>query len=200
MMAFNCHVDRSKPTRVGEGTKATKSKGRRRGGKGSKGEGERTSSGAGPSWQAEHEGKAARPAGREGSQENMVGLTGPRTASNISSNGDGDGTSECAGGASAISCLWVARPLSMEMDGGEKETRGARQEVCDAPGGAGGRGRLSSSQTPEHAPQSLNAAAAAAAGAVDVVYPVLCEDCGTQVGVLDVDEVYHFFNVLPSNA
>ena len=28
--------------------------------------------------------------------------------------------------------------------------------------------------------------------------PVKCEQCNTEVGVLDKDEVYHFFNVLAS--
>lgn len=30
--------------------------------------------------------------------------------------------------------------------------------------------------------------------------PVFCTDCNTQVGVMDSEEVYHFFNVLPSAA
>jgi hypothetical protein len=31
-------------------------------------------------------------------------------------------------------------------------------------------------------------------------HPVCCEVCSTEVGVLDEDEVYHFFNVIPSNS
>ncbi|XP_062219746.1 uncharacterized protein LOC133919385 [Phragmites australis] len=31
-------------------------------------------------------------------------------------------------------------------------------------------------------------------------HPVCCEVCSTEVGVLDEDEVYHFFNVVPSNS
>lgn len=31
-------------------------------------------------------------------------------------------------------------------------------------------------------------------------HPVCCEVCSTEVGVLDEDEVYHFFNVTPSNS
>lgn len=30
--------------------------------------------------------------------------------------------------------------------------------------------------------------------------PVCCSVCGTEVGALDEDEVYHFFNVLPSES
>ncbi|KAJ3680377.1 hypothetical protein LUZ60_016655 [Juncus effusus] len=29
--------------------------------------------------------------------------------------------------------------------------------------------------------------------------PVCCSVCSTEVGVLDQDEIYHFFNVIPSN-
>ena len=32
----------------------------------------------------------------------------------------------------------------------------------------------------------------------DKFHPVSCEECDTVVGVVDMDEVYHFFNVLPS--
>lgn len=31
-------------------------------------------------------------------------------------------------------------------------------------------------------------------------HPVCCEACSTEVGVFDEDEVYHFFNVIPSNS
>ena len=31
-------------------------------------------------------------------------------------------------------------------------------------------------------------------------HPVCCEVCSTEVGVFDEDEVYHFFNVIPSNS
>ncbi|XP_010918405.2 uncharacterized protein [Elaeis guineensis] len=35
----------------------------------------------------------------------------------------------------------------------------------------------------------------------DVVFwPVCCSVCSTEVGVFDEDEVYHFFNVIPSNS
>eukprot|EP00850_Spirogloea_muscicola_P021936 SM000268S09752 [mRNA] locus=s268:159079:159318:- [translate_table: standard] len=33
------------------------------------------------------------------------------------------------------------------------------------------------------------------AGALRLVY---CAECGTRVAAMDADEVYHFFNVLPS--
>ena len=32
----------------------------------------------------------------------------------------------------------------------------------------------------------------------DIYHPVRCESCQTEVGVFDEDEVYHFYNVLPS--
>ncbi|GAQ91532.1 hypothetical protein KFL_008020020 [Klebsormidium nitens] len=38
------------------------------------------------------------------------------------------------------------------------------------------------------------------AQATEVFSPVECADCGTEVAVLDSDEVYHFFNVLPTMA
>eukprot|EP00850_Spirogloea_muscicola_P004502 SM000019S05046 [mRNA] locus=s19:661014:661783:- [translate_table: standard] len=45
-------------------------------------------------------------------------------------------------------------------------------------------------------------ASASAATAQDqeagVLRPVYCAECGTRVAAMDVDEVYHFFNVLPS--
>ena len=34
--------------------------------------------------------------------------------------------------------------------------------------------------------------------AAEVYQPVGCAQCGTEIGVLDADEVYHFFNVIPS--
>jgi len=32
----------------------------------------------------------------------------------------------------------------------------------------------------------------------DLFHPVICQECKTEVGVYDTDEVYHFFNVLAS--
>ncbi|CAG8484382.1 24709_t:CDS:2 [Cetraspora pellucida] len=32
----------------------------------------------------------------------------------------------------------------------------------------------------------------------EIYYPVECEICGTKVAVVDEEEVYHFFNVIPS--
>ena len=34
----------------------------------------------------------------------------------------------------------------------------------------------------------------------EVYHPVKCTECTTEVGVVDSDEVYHFFNVLASYA
>ncbi len=34
----------------------------------------------------------------------------------------------------------------------------------------------------------------------EVYYPVSCKECGTRVAVLDEDEVFHFFNVIESQA
>ncbi|KAI3796220.1 hypothetical protein L1987_38886 [Smallanthus sonchifolius] len=36
------------------------------------------------------------------------------------------------------------------------------------------------------------------AGGDESFSPVCCSVCGTEVGVIDDDEIYHFFNVLPS--
>ncbi|XP_020263604.1 E2F-associated phosphoprotein isoform X2 [Asparagus officinalis] len=33
-----------------------------------------------------------------------------------------------------------------------------------------------------------------------VFYPVCCSVCATEVGVFDEDEIYHFFDVIPSNS
>eukprot|EP01112_Ceratiomyxa_fruticulosa_P011115 TRINITY_DN2990_c0_g1_i1.p1 TRINITY_DN2990_c0_g1~~TRINITY_DN2990_c0_g1_i1.p1 ORF type:complete len:172 (-),score=50.36 TRINITY_DN2990_c0_g1_i1:22-537(-) len=33
----------------------------------------------------------------------------------------------------------------------------------------------------------------------EVYHPVKCKNCGVEVGVYDLDEVYHFFNVFPSS-
>lgn len=35
---------------------------------------------------------------------------------------------------------------------------------------------------------------------VESVHNVFCEVCSTVVGIMDEDQVYHFFNVLPSEA
>lgn len=69
-------------------------------------------------------------------------------------------------------------------------------------------GAASASSLPFH--KRLNVAAAArtsASGASlsllsssNEFYPVVCSDCGTTVGVLDRQQHYHFFNVLPSNS
>ncbi|XP_042435488.1 E2F-associated phosphoprotein-like [Zingiber officinale] len=34
----------------------------------------------------------------------------------------------------------------------------------------------------------------------EIFHPVCCSVCSTEVGVYDKDEVYHFFNVIPSNS
>jgi hypothetical protein len=34
----------------------------------------------------------------------------------------------------------------------------------------------------------------------DVYHPVHCAKCGSEVGVLDADEVYHFFHAIPGEA
>lgn len=34
----------------------------------------------------------------------------------------------------------------------------------------------------------------------EAVKPVHCTTCSTEVGVIDEEEVYHFFNVLPSES
>jgi len=39
---------------------------------------------------------------------------------------------------------------------------------------------------------------AAAVSSSDVYLAVECSECGTEVGAIDSDEVYHFFNVLDS--
>ena len=43
---------------------------------------------------------------------------------------------------------------------------------------------------------SSGAAAGAGGGGDDVYYPVCCATCKQEVGVLDSDDVYHFFNVV----
>lgn len=53
-----------------------------------------------------------------------------------------------------------------------------------------------SKQQKHQRPAGDEATADAAAG--EQFFPVACEVCGTQVGVRDADEVYHFFNVLAS--
>ena len=40
----------------------------------------------------------------------------------------------------------------------------------------------------------------AVAAAGETFKPVCCSVCSTEVGVIDEDEVYHFFNVLPSES
>lgn len=32
----------------------------------------------------------------------------------------------------------------------------------------------------------------------EIYHPVFCKNCGAQVAVFDKDEVYHFFDVIPS--
>eukprot|EP00750_Incisomonas_marina_P033365 INCI9808.2.p1 GENE.INCI9808.2~~INCI9808.2.p1 ORF type:complete len:306 (-),score=58.29 INCI9808.2:1021-1938(-) len=33
---------------------------------------------------------------------------------------------------------------------------------------------------------------------IEILHPVLCSECDTEVGVFDEDEIYHFFQVIPS--
>ena len=35
-------------------------------------------------------------------------------------------------------------------------------------------------------------------GTPELYHPVRCSECNTEVAVFDKDEVFHFFNVLPS--
>ncbi|TYZ67269.1 hypothetical protein PybrP1_001476, partial [[Pythium] brassicae (nom. inval.)] len=68
-------------------------------------------------------------------------------------------------------------------------------------------GAATASSLPFHKRLNVAAAARAAASGASLsllssaneFYPVVCSDCGTTVGVLDRQQHYHFFNVLPSN-
>ena len=33
----------------------------------------------------------------------------------------------------------------------------------------------------------------------EIFYPVLCTCCDAELGVQDIDDVFHFFNVIPAN-
>lgn len=46
--------------------------------------------------------------------------------------------------------------------------------------------------------ESSEVVADPADGERETIKPVCCSVCSTEVGVIDEDEVYHFFNVLPS--
>ena len=48
------------------------------------------------------------------------------------------------------------------------------------------------------APSSFDPAAAPGDSS-SFLYPVRCKSCQAEVGVMDEDEVFHFFDVLPSN-
>ncbi|XP_013421403.1 E2F-associated phosphoprotein isoform X2 [Lingula anatina] len=47
-------------------------------------------------------------------------------------------------------------------------------------------------------PQCPSGSSVAAPSTDDVYYPVKCSECNTEVGVVDKDEIFHFFNVLAS--
>lgn len=32
----------------------------------------------------------------------------------------------------------------------------------------------------------------------EILHPVICIECKTEIGVFDEDEIYHFFEVIPS--
>lgn len=52
---------------------------------------------------------------------------------------------------------------------------------------------------PRDLPSRAEEGAGSAGGKVDEIYhPVLCVECHHRVGVLDGDEVYHFFGVIAS--
>ncbi|KAL9420332.1 hypothetical protein AB3S75_037998 [Citrus x aurantiifolia] len=48
--------------------------------------------------------------------------------------------------------------------------------------------------------ESSEVVADPADGERETIKPVCCSVCSTEVGVIDEDEVYHFFNVLPSES
>ena len=37
-------------------------------------------------------------------------------------------------------------------------------------------------------------------GSDELFNPVKCDQCGTEIGVFDKDEVYHFFNIMASHS
>ncbi|CAI5506038.1 unnamed protein product [Closterium sp. Naga37s-1] len=75
-------------------------------------------------------------------------------------------------------------------DGGSKKRKGrgksggAKEQGSTGGGGGGG----------------VIGGEGSAGGEEEVMHPVMCETCGTEVGVFDAkQQVYHFFNVLPTN-
>ncbi|CAI5504551.1 unnamed protein product [Closterium sp. Naga37s-1] len=75
-------------------------------------------------------------------------------------------------------------------DGGSKKRKGrgksggAKEQGSTGGGGVGG----------------VIGGEGSAGGEEEVMHPVMCETCGTEVGVFDaMEQVYHFFNVLPTN-
>ncbi len=63
----------------------------------------------------------------------------------------------------------------------------------DGSRGSGGRKRRHGAAVPQQELQGQQ-------GPGEVCYPVHCRTCGTRVGVMDADEVYHFTSVLASTA
>ena len=57
---------------------------------------------------------------------------------------------------------------------------------------------LSAPATTKYATQRRRGAAISDDEVLEVYKPVSCAECGLQVAVLDSEDVYHFFNVLPS--
>ena len=79
------------------------------------------------------------------------------------------------------------------------------------PAGGKGKKRRKRKAQPQQSPledlesidktEELTMAEPSAANETDeIYYPVKCTECGTEVGVCDMDEVFHFFNVLSSHS
>ncbi|ORY06705.1 hypothetical protein K493DRAFT_333018 [Basidiobolus meristosporus CBS 931.73] len=58
--------------------------------------------------------------------------------------------------------------------------------------------KIISGEVLKFAPQGKKAKRTNPGGGEDVFHPVECNECGTRVAVIDSEEIYHFFNVIPS--
>ena len=71
-----------------------------------------------------------------------------------------------------------------------KRAARARGMASSISGGTGGNGSGLQSEEQQEGVASQEE--------TDRYHPVRCQDCNTEIAVMDSDEVFHFFNVLPS--
>jgi E2F-associated phosphoprotein len=72
-----------------------------------------------------------------------------------------------------------------------------RSLICKAKKQQQKKRRMTDSEPDEFVP--IDSGATGLTAKEDTFHPVKCVECNTEVGVIDSEEVYHFFNVIASH-